>query len=646
MSEITHDVFISYARRDGLTYAERLDSELARAGLKVWRDRRNLDPAQDFTSELEKAIEHTGHVAVCLTPDTKRDESFVRREIQYAMMLKKPIVPLLFADMAPPISIVTLTHINFAKQAWEHAFGELLHRVQHAPVSYQPPTPSDDPFRDYLAALYQQIVNYLDKTVFSLITLNTEATPDAVDRPEEVAINALPMAFFDMLPDNEPADDTPYADFHTAFEKYDGRVLLLGEPGSGKTTTLMAYARDAVAKRLDDAAQPLPLVAPIATWDAVKAPSLGDWLGEQIRALNAADVALTITTGNALLLLDGLDELGTERQDEQTGERFDPRQRFIDRIPLNNRVLITCRIKDYADIGRKIALNGAVTLQPLNDDQMRAYLARQPDLLAALETDSGLREMARTPLILSLFTFAYSGLGDEAAKLRDLTDSPGDLRDKIFETYVRRRHEHERRKLHSNLPFTLEQVYDVLGSIAMENATNPYAKKYDTVNVFTLEDFETVLGGEIAQAFANFMHQLHLLVPSGEHRLRFIHLLVRDYFAFSYALAKINDINENVRAYVVAALWRIGDTRGVEPLIAVLSDTHWWVRGRAAQALGDIGDGRAVRPLIGLLADTDKHAWDRRVCDFAAEALERIGTPEALAAVAAWRKRQTGADNS
>ncbi|MBL8156845.1 MAG: hypothetical protein JNM70_21900, partial [Anaerolineae bacterium] len=33
------------------------------------------------------------------------------------------------------------------------------------------------------------------------------------------------------------------------------------------------------------------------------------------------------------------------------------------------------------------------------------------------------------------------------------------------------------------------------------------------------------------------------------------------------------------------------------------------------------------------------------VCDFAAEALERIGTEEALAAVKAWRKREGQANN-
>jgi hypothetical protein len=58
----------------------------------------------------------------------------------------------------------------------------------------------------------------------------------------------------------------------------------LGEPGAGKTTTLMAYARDAVSARLADPAQPLPIMANLFEWPSNDPPPLADWLariGEQ-----------------------------------------------------------------------------------------------------------------------------------------------------------------------------------------------------------------------------------------------------------------------------------------------------------------------------------------------------------------------------
>ena len=68
-------------------------------------------------------------------------------------------------------------------------------------------------------------------------------------------------------------------------------------------------------------------------------------------------------------VLNGLDELGDKRPvdpNKPDGDAFDPRPLFMHVIPENNQVIVTCRVKDYGEIGEKLALNGAVTLQALN----------------------------------------------------------------------------------------------------------------------------------------------------------------------------------------------------------------------------------------------------------------------------------------
>jgi HEAT repeat protein len=77
-----------------------------------------------------------------------------------------------------------------------------------------------------------------------------------------------------------------------------------------------------------------------------------------------------------------------------------------------------------------------------------------------------------------------------------------------------------------------------------------------------------------------------------------------------------------VRAAAAGSLGRIGDSRAVEPLIAVLGDARRDVRQAAAGALSLIGDPRAVQPLIGVLND-----WDPIVRQTAAGALGRFGAP-------------------
>ena len=92
-----------------------------------------------------------------------------------------------------------------------------------------------------------------------------------------------------------------------------------------------------------------------------------------------------------------LDELGGEREDPTTGERIsDPRPQFMNALrtlPKNNRVIVTCRSKDYEEIGQKIALKGALTLKALSDSQIRDYLRDLPELWDALQIDEKLEQI-------------------------------------------------------------------------------------------------------------------------------------------------------------------------------------------------------------------------------------------------------------
>ena len=103
-------IFISYARADGSTHAADLQSRLEARGYPCWRDTRDLNRTQDFTAEIEVAIKASTFVVVCITPDTARSESFVRREIQYALLCEKPVIVAQFdKDTLPPVHIITNT---------------------------------------------------------------------------------------------------------------------------------------------------------------------------------------------------------------------------------------------------------------------------------------------------------------------------------------------------------------------------------------------------------------------------------------------------------------------------------------------------------------------------------------------------------
>jgi HEAT repeat protein len=111
-------------------------------------------------------------------------------------------------------------------------------------------------------------------------------------------------------------------------------------------------------------------------------------------------------------------------------------------------------------------------------------------------------------------------------------------------------------------------------------------------------------------------------------------------------LKALPEVNQLARGDVVLLLGTIGDPRAVPVLIKLLLDPEEDCRTRlfAARALGKIRDERAVPALIETLhdkainesVDLDLNEANN---DFV-KALKHINTPEAQAAIKAWRKLQ------
>lgn len=697
-------VFISYARKDGRTQAEALDVALRRAGYATWRDKRDLDPTQDFTGEIEQAIREASHVVTCITPDVERTDSFVRREIQYALAKDKPLyVARMHSGATPPIHIINHTYCDFAAD-WQAAFQQLREFLARPVGDYTAPAPGAPahPQRVYVQNLYDRLATYLEKAIIRLINLEVAESPEAVP-PQPVDHLAL------MFGDAETHE--PFTTFAEAFTHYNGRMLLLGEPGAGKTITLTATARQAAADWLTDpATHPLPIVATLSLWDSLKQTPLAEWLGNSDRLLTSDQVRGVMDAGKALLLLDGLDEMGSDRTmpsplpqglpsvappfpqsaadggergaGQESEEHYDPRKRFLSVLKAQlgqNHALVTCRITDYKDIGDLAALDGAVTLQKLTDTQLREYLKDLPTLLEAVETDDALKEISRTPLLLSFFAFAFRDREGELKALEDLRE--GALRDAIFNAYMEKRYAHEERRLKwigEKPPFALQEIRDVLGRVAMENVgglfkrgSDPDSEILHIDNVLDKWDFRLVLEARQVLSFVRFCVSINLLREHTDHSWSFIHLWLRDALAHMFALLNrydeyfygsifepnpavvlaeigvdsdrallidlINyDLDKTVRMCAIHWLARLivdrkplGEHRiitlennVIDNLRTVLMDANYWdVHSDITRIFGELRSVRAIDALIEALG------YIYLVYDEAITALEQIGEP-------------------
>ena len=566
-------VFISYARRDGRPIAERLLASLVQRGIGAWYDSRDLDPYQDYSAEIEDGIERSSHVAVCLTTASKDDESFVRREITYATFLNKRIVTLRFEEIPPHIQIATRTWIDFFR-GWDAAFAELLARLR-GPQMDEAATPRPDPFRAHLDGLNEYVIGEIRRSVLNvgaILQLRASGQAEASPRMLPIAYQSRRPQWFDRPPEEPTVPEEPkFTSFQEAFEHHGRQAALLGEPGGGKTTTLLAFARDAVARRLANPGEPLPVFAPIRSWAGQG--DLAEWLATVLQ-LDGAALRAEIDGGRALLLLDGLDELqgisyGTSVQD--------PRQAFLRALGGvgHTPLVVTSRAAEWRELAASTSgdqdLPPAVRLLPLRDDQIAAYLADDLDLLAALTADPTLRELARNPLLLTLLALAYRDEGDIAGQLRGLADSPVELRARVFTKYIQRRYEFEQARSAPDvpLPFSLGRVYEFLGTAAMD-----LLDRFQRVELEIREDGYTVTqseGGVVdlvevdvralrrhfgpsALELIALAERLQVLVPVRDGWVRFAHLLIRDHFAVPLAIEQLRAEDPDLRRRAAGTL--------------------------------------------------------------------------------------------
>jgi hypothetical protein len=326
-----------------------------------------------------------------------------------------------------------------------------------------------------------------------------------------------------------------FSDFAAVFSDADlsGRVLLLGDPGSGKSTTLLLLAERLVAEALADPDRPIPLLESLSQFqDFPPAAAAGPettqsgpfkrrrdpaddrWIQTRLarlvgdrkgisRRLNATVVDDWIESGSVVFLLDGLDEVEESRR----AALADRLNRTLLQHHADVPTVIASRVVEYRIVERepekRLRLNGAVTLRPLSDEQIGDYLDRAGagGLKHLLPHDAALRELARAPLTLSMMTVAYHGLHADEIRA-DLAGA--DQRRALFDRFVdrmmqraawRRRGEpwDPRSPLTLKTPYSRDQVNRYLGWLALA-LSQRVQTRFDARRLWSLLQTEPVVG--------------------------------------------------------------------------------------------------------------------------------------------------------
>jgi hypothetical protein len=218
-----------------------------------------------------------------------------------------------------------------------------------------------------------------------------------------------------------------------------GRLVVLGEPGAGKTMLMVGLVLDLLARRASGG--PVPVLVSLPSWNPVH-QDMHRWLAAQL-AIDHPSLTIAAPPGTAegtrisalleagllLPILDGLDEI----PDVVRGSAI---TKINDALRAGEKLVVTCRTAQYeaavrpaAGVGAPLQASAAIELCPLNAEDVRSYFldtagpyaeARWRPVLAALGTETPAGQTLTTPLMVALARAIYNPLpGELAGDLRN-----------------------------------------------------------------------------------------------------------------------------------------------------------------------------------------------------------------------------------
>jgi energy-coupling factor transporter ATP-binding protein EcfA2 len=388
--------------------------------------------------------------------------------------------------------------------------------------------------------------------------------------------------------------------------KHHERLIILGDPGSGKSTLLRYLAlihaqalhdgRSEAGSDLGSARFPILIrIADYAEHGMPKGESLSQYLADyyemhECPKLGLADLLATeLTSGNCLVLLDGLDEIVKADDRRKVVERIEDFIRYHENRP--NRFVITSRIAGYrsAPLGDPFV---QYTVQEMDDTQIHRFLerwckaveaAQTPELsqeardvvakreiygiMKAVQSSPGVHRLAANPLLLRTLALIHRTGAQLPQKRIELYKLAADTLARTWRTaqgvpetalvddkYLTRLLGRLAYWLHENKSTgiaTEQEVYRELG------------QEWARIKGLDWDEDNPDIENEVKTFLQAVREHTGLFVERAPKRYGFMHLTFEEYYAARHLVARSRDRTSLIREHLHKPRWE-------EPILLAL----------------------------------------------------------------------------
>ncbi|GHP00484.1 hypothetical protein KSF_105310 [Reticulibacter mediterranei] len=433
-----------------LPYLEQWETHLhplEQAGhLTVWSER-HLTAGALLAQQIDERLKQADLLVLMLSADFFASDNcmaLMERAIQYHQAGSVRLIPLLLRPVAwQESSLASLSCIpsnGLPVTQWadpDAAFHACVREIRH--LFDQPMASSLSDWHPVSAREWQNRIRMLKRLSHSYREMLAQSLRGAAwlelglaEKPDAV-LNAASLLWHSfnqverMLP--------PETSILQVFDEAEQELLILGEPGTGKSTLLLDLAQQLIQRAETDAMYPLSIILPLSSW-AIKRPPLHSWIAEQLSQIYHIPRRLSeqwVREEKILPLLDGLDEMNEAARPVCIAAINEYHREHL-HVPL----VICSRKAEYeaATLQQQLILQAAVIVQRLTREQIDAYLLHAGTLLIDLhsefEKNTTLWELVTTPLMLNIFMLTYQG-----TSVRDLPSKEAELQRQVWIDYIK-----------------------------------------------------------------------------------------------------------------------------------------------------------------------------------------------------------------